>query len=39
MMNALYFVRSAFHCAIRRKWRAALMYLRTARACMGRPPF
>ena len=39
MTSTIYFIRSALHCALRREWRTALMYLRVAKACMGRPPF
>jgi hypothetical protein len=33
------FMRAAMRCALRREWRACWMYLRTARACFGKPPF
>jgi hypothetical protein len=39
MTYSFEFLRAAWRCAVRGEWRAARMYLRTARACMGKPPF
>jgi len=38
-MTTIYFLRAALHHALRGEWRIALMYLRTAKACLGKPPF
>lgn len=39
MNYALEFFFRAVHCALRREWRAALMYLRWAKSQLGPPPF
>jgi hypothetical protein len=33
------FLRAAMHCALRREWSACRMYIKTAWACFGKPPF
>ena len=39
MNYAIEFTRAAFNYAIRGEWRTAWMYLKWARAQLGKPPF